>query len=102
MLMIFFSMAESRTPMANGDRCSAYVCANLENVTRADFGAVIKHHNRVDAEHGTIGRLHELMMQSFLLAILDQLSHQLEAVSYIGVRVQAAGLKFGCSLKRVS
>jgi hypothetical protein len=34
------------------------------------------------------------MMQSFLLAILDQLSHQLETVTDIGVGVQAAGL--GC------
>jgi hypothetical protein len=33
-----------------------------------------------------------LMMQSFLLSILDQLSHQLETVSDIGVRVQAPGL----------
>ena len=78
----------------HGDRCSAHVCANLENVAHADFGAVVKHDNRVDAEHGTIGRFHELMMQSFLLAILDQLSHQLETVTDIGVGVQPASL--GC------
>jgi len=55
---------------------------------------VVKHDNRVDTEHGIIGRFHELMMQNFLLAILDQLSHQLETVIDIGVGVQPASL--GC------
>ena len=93
MLMIFFSVAESRTPMAMAI-VAPPMFANLENVAHADFGAVVKHDNRVDAEHGTIGRFHELMMQSFLLAILDQLSHQLETVTDIGVGVQSASL--GC------
>jgi hypothetical protein len=51
---------------------------------------VVKHHNCVDAQHGTLGGFHELMMQSFLLTTLDQLSHQIETVRNFGAGIQTA------------
>jgi hypothetical protein len=77
----------------HGNSSSADVRTNLENVTRAGFGAVVGHHNGVDAEHGAFGGFHELMVQSLLLTILDQLLHQLETV--VGGRsIQKGSLKF--------
>jgi hypothetical protein len=53
---------------------------------------VVKHHNRVDAEHGTLGSFHELMMQSFLLTIFDQLPHQIERVINVAAGIHRLAL----------
>ena len=49
---------------------------------------MLKHHDGIDAEHGTLANLHELVMQGFLLTILNQLAHQLETFIHVGARVQ--------------
>ena len=62
MPMIFFSVSESRTPMAIAMVAPPMYAPNLENIAAADFGEVVKHHKRIDAEHATLGGFHELMM----------------------------------------
>jgi hypothetical protein len=42
----------------------------------------------IATEHGMVGGFHQLMMQSLLVAIIDQLLHQLEAVVDVGRGVQ--------------
>jgi hypothetical protein len=92
MPMIFFSVPESRTPLAMAMVAPPMYAPTSRDIAAADFGAVIKHHNGIDAQHGTLGDLHELVMQGFLLTILNQLAHQLETFIHVGARVQTLGV----------